>query len=60
LSLDKKLSLFKKFENIINGGLIFDQSINANDISLNNYLKLLIKSRIGAFPLSNFEVHRKN
>ena len=60
LSLDKKLSLFKKFENIINGGLIFDQSINANDISLNSYLKLLIKSRIGAFALSNFEVHRKN
>lgn len=60
LSLDKKLSLFKKFENIINGGSIFDQSINANDISLNSYLKLLIKSRIGAFALSNFEVHRKN
>ncbi|MFW9940055.1 MAG: anaerobic ribonucleoside-triphosphate reductase [Candidatus Thorarchaeota archaeon] len=59
LSLDKKITLFKKFENIINGGCIFDQLINANDISLNNYLKMLNKSKIGAYPLSNFEIYTK-
>lgn len=60
LSLVKKFSLFKKFENIINGGSIFDQTINANDISLNNYLKMLIDSKINAFSLSNFENYVRN
>jgi len=60
LSLVKKFSLFKKFENIVNGGSIFDQSINANEISLNNYLKMLIESKINAFSLSNFENYERN
>ena len=60
LSLVKKFSLFKKFENIVNGGSIFDQSIDANDISLNNYLKMLIDSKINAFSLSNFENYARN
>ncbi|MFX0080844.1 MAG: anaerobic ribonucleoside-triphosphate reductase [Candidatus Hodarchaeota archaeon] len=55
LSLLKKLSLFKKFEKIINGGSIFDQSIDANDITLNKYLKMLINLKINAFSLRNFK-----
>ncbi|MFW9873295.1 MAG: anaerobic ribonucleoside-triphosphate reductase [Candidatus Thorarchaeota archaeon] len=55
LTLDKKFSLFKKFENVINGGSIFGQSINANYISLTKYLKMLINSKINAFSLRNFE-----
>jgi anaerobic ribonucleoside-triphosphate reductase/predicted transcriptional regulator len=54
LTLIKKISLFKKFEAVINGGSIFDQVINANDISLNKYLKMLIDSKINAFSLGNF------
>ncbi|MFX1278596.1 MAG: anaerobic ribonucleoside-triphosphate reductase [Promethearchaeota archaeon] len=55
LSLHKKLSLFKKFENIMNGGSIFDQIISGSDLSLNKSLNMLIDSKINAFPLRNYE-----
>ena len=55
LTLVKKISLFKKFEDVMNGGSIFDQKINAHNISLNEYLKMLNDSKINAFSLGNFE-----
>jgi len=55
LTLVKKVSLFKKFEDVMNGGSIFDQKINAHNISLNEYLKMLNDSKINAFSLGNFE-----
>ena len=55
LTLVKKISLFKKFEEIMNGGSLFDQKINTRDISLNDYLKVLTDSKINAFSLRNFE-----
>ena len=55
LSLPKKLSLFKKFENLMNGGSIFDQIISTSDLSLNKSLNMLIDSKINAFPLRNYE-----
>ncbi|MFX1375525.1 MAG: anaerobic ribonucleoside-triphosphate reductase [Promethearchaeota archaeon] len=54
IPLVKKLSLFKKFEHLINGGTIFDHKIRVNDISLNDFLNLLIESNINAFSLRNF------
>jgi len=55
MTLAKKLSLFKKFENMINGGSIFDQKINVKNVSLIDFLKLLLDSKINAFSLGNFE-----
>jgi anaerobic ribonucleoside-triphosphate reductase len=55
LTLAKKVSLFKKFEDIINGGTIFEQKINAKNISLTDFLNLMLNSKINAFSLENFE-----
>ncbi|MHA2218100.1 MAG: anaerobic ribonucleoside-triphosphate reductase [Candidatus Hodarchaeales archaeon] len=54
LSLEKKLPIFKKFENILDGGSIFNQKINASDISLKVYLSLVSNLKINAISLRNF------
>ncbi|MFX1488720.1 MAG: anaerobic ribonucleoside-triphosphate reductase [Promethearchaeota archaeon] len=53
LSLNKKLNLFKKFENVLDGGSLFNQKINAGEKSLNRYLNVLPNSKINAFSLWN-------
>ncbi|MFX0030280.1 MAG: anaerobic ribonucleoside-triphosphate reductase [Candidatus Hermodarchaeota archaeon] len=55
LSLDKRISLFKKFERLLDGGSIFEQSISASDITLSKFLSILENSEINAFSLGNFE-----
>ncbi|MFX1312057.1 MAG: anaerobic ribonucleoside-triphosphate reductase [Promethearchaeota archaeon] len=52
LSLDKKIDLFKKFEPILNGGIVFKSHFNSNDISLMKVFKKLLDSKISAFTLN--------
>ncbi|MFX1324292.1 MAG: anaerobic ribonucleoside-triphosphate reductase [Promethearchaeota archaeon] len=54
LPLNKKLILYKKFENILNGGSLLNLKIDPNEISLQEFLKLAIKSNINAFSLKNY------
>ena len=49
LELERKISLFKKFENLINGGTIFNSSINEHNLPLENHLKTLFQSSLNAF-----------
>jgi anaerobic ribonucleoside-triphosphate reductase len=55
LPLIKKISLFKKFEKLMNGGSIFAQNIDGKHINLEEFLQMLIESEINAFSLGNFE-----
>lgn len=48
LSLSKRIKLFKKFEKIIDGGIIFDEFIDKNRISLKDILSTLFKSQLEA------------
>jgi len=54
LSLTKKLTIFKKFENILDGGSVLNQKISANELSLEDYLKLVNERRIDAVSLRGF------
>jgi len=49
LSIEKKIQLFKKFQNILEGGSIFNCILNSKKTSLNNILKRLINSELKAF-----------
>ncbi|MHA1292790.1 MAG: anaerobic ribonucleoside-triphosphate reductase [Promethearchaeota archaeon] len=51
LSLERKIALFKRFEDIIDGGTVFDCSINSNQNSRRETLKLLLSSGLKAFKL---------
>jgi len=51
---DKCISLFKKFERIINGGTIFYPNLNGNEQSLESYQKILFNSDLNAFQLGRF------
>jgi len=53
LSLVKKISLFKKFEDIIDGGTIFNPKITEINAFKKN-LNLLYKSKIGAISFRNY------
>ncbi|HEC36661.1 MAG TPA: hypothetical protein ENI29_00405, partial [bacterium] len=53
LSLVKKVSLFKKFENIIDGGTIFNPKITEIN-AFKKYLNLLYTSKIGAISFRNY------
>ena len=52
LALKKKISVFKKFEKIIEGGIIFNSSANNDNISFEENLKLLMQSELNAFLIS--------
>ncbi|MFX1405829.1 MAG: anaerobic ribonucleoside-triphosphate reductase [Promethearchaeota archaeon] len=49
LSIDKKIRLFKKFEKILDGGIIFNCILNSNKAQLKDILKGLITSELSAF-----------
>lgn len=51
LSLDQKLELFKKFENLLNGGCIFNYYINPNQKNLRENIEKIKNSKISAFSL---------
>lgn len=46
LSINKRISLFKKFQKIINGGTLFIEKINTDELSVYELLKNLFKSEI--------------
>lgn len=60
LSLDKKIAIFKKFEKILDGGIIFYEKMNNIDFSIKELLKLLFESKINAISLRNNSVREKN
>lgn len=53
LPLNKKIVLFKKFQNILDGGSIFVENINTDKISPLKFLKMINESKIGAISLKN-------
>ena len=56
LSLDRKMALYKKFENILDGGSIFNQNVEIGEKPLSDYLNTLIDSKINAFTLRNSKI----
>ncbi|MEE9377037.1 MAG: anaerobic ribonucleoside-triphosphate reductase [Candidatus Lokiarchaeia archaeon] len=46
LSLDKRIALFEKFQKIINGGTLFIEKINIDELSLKRFLQSLFESKI--------------
>jgi len=51
LSLQEKISIFKKFETIIEGGTKFNNSLSSNNMSKEESLKILIESKLKAFSI---------
>ena len=52
LPLHKKISLFKKFEKIINGGTLFIEK-KPEDLTFQEYVQILFRSEIGRFSLGD-------
>ena len=50
---NKTISLFKRFERIINGGTLFYQNLNANEQTLEFYQNILFNSDLNAFQLGS-------
>ena len=59
LSLVKKVSLFKKFENIIDGGTLFNPKIKGIN-AFKQHLNLLCQSKIGAISFRNYDDNLRN
>ncbi|MFX1306953.1 MAG: anaerobic ribonucleoside-triphosphate reductase, partial [Promethearchaeota archaeon] len=53
LSLDKRILLFKKFQEVINKGVIFTGKMNTNENSLPELLNNLFDSKISAISLKD-------
>ncbi|MFX1419047.1 MAG: anaerobic ribonucleoside-triphosphate reductase [Promethearchaeota archaeon] len=51
LSLNNKITLFKKFQRIINGGTLFMEKIQLKETPILKSLKTIFKSEIGAISL---------
>ncbi len=52
LSLKKQITIFKKFEKVIDGGCKFSRSFDSsNEKSLEDYIKLLVDSELSAFSI---------
>ncbi|TXT59521.1 MAG: hypothetical protein BAJALOKI2v1_200034 [Promethearchaeota archaeon] len=49
LSIEKRISLFKKFENLVNGGSLFKIPVKDKSIELNTLSELLLKAKINTF-----------
>ena len=56
LPLNKKISLFKKFERIISGGTLFYKNLNGNEQSLKNLQKILFNSDLNAIYVGKFPI----
>ncbi|MFW9971755.1 MAG: anaerobic ribonucleoside-triphosphate reductase [Candidatus Odinarchaeota archaeon] len=54
LSLNKKISLFKKFQRIFGKGSLFSLNINETDSKLEKLFKTIIESEIGATLLTEY------
>ena len=54
LSFNQKLELFKKFENLLNGGCIFNYYITPNQKDLRANIEKIKDSKISAFSLKNY------
>ncbi len=53
LSLNKKISLFEKFQRIMENGALFRIKLDKEEFDLQNALKTIIESKIGAISLRN-------
>ena len=53
LSLKKKISIFKKFEEIIDGGIIFNSICASNESNFEEHINKLLDSKLSAFSISN-------
>ena len=49
LSIEKQVSIFKKFERILNGGAIFSYNMNKNSSSIRSIIDYFSKSKLTAF-----------
>jgi len=52
LPLEEQISIFKKFEQNINGGVIFNYNLGQNDLSIKEVIKFLSKSKLSAFRIN--------
>ncbi len=52
LSLQEKISIFKKFETVIEGGTKFNNTFSSNNISKKESLKILMESKLKAFSIT--------
>ncbi len=55
LSLTKKIDFFRKFENIISGGSVFNHNFNFDENKVKKQLKILFDSKISAISINNYE-----
>jgi anaerobic ribonucleoside-triphosphate reductase len=55
LSLEKKMSLFKKFEKIVDGGTLFIEKI-PDEMTIQEYIKTLFQSKIEKFSLRDIVI----
>lgn len=53
LPLKKQIAVFKKFEDIINGGVMFNSDFNPKETTLEDHLKALFESKLHAFSIKN-------
>ena len=53
LSLNKKITLFKKFQRIIDGGTLFIEKISTEENPLLKILKIINESKISAISLKD-------
>ncbi len=54
LPLEKRISLFKKFEKIISGGTLFYENINRSELALDDCKKILFNSELNALNIGKF------
>ena len=53
LPLTKQIAVFKKFEEIIKGGVMFNSNYNSKETPLEDHLNTLFKSKLHAFSIKN-------
>jgi len=53
LPLSKKIAVFKKFEEIIKGGVMYNSTFNSDETTLNDHLNALFQSKLHAFSINN-------
>ena len=50
-AVEEKISIFKKFETVIEGGTKFNNSLSSNNMSKEECLKILMESKLKAFSI---------
>ena len=53
IPLDQKISIFKKFQGIIKGGIIFNSVFTPENQILSEHLNVLMKSNLNSFSINN-------